>query len=206
MAIRCVVGLGNPGLRYEGTRHNIGFWVVDRLAQDAGLSWRRVGSALEAVGELAGFREILLKPQTYMNGSGRAVLGCLERHLLTPEELLVVVDDADLPVSRLRLRGAGSSGGHRGLESIEETIGSRAYARLRIGVGRAGEGEDLADYLLQTLEPSERLHYAAIAQRGAEAARMAVSDGLTAAMNRFNVPPDQEDDQKRESTDIGKSG
>ena len=206
MPIRCVVGLGNPGLRYEWTRHNIGFWVVDRLAQDADLAWNRHGSAFEAVGELEGERTVLLKPRTYMNESGRAVLNCLERHLLTPEELLVVVDDADLPVSRLRLRRSGGSGGHRGLESIEERTGSRDYPRLRIGVGRVAEGEDLADYLLRPLDPTERSRYAAIAARGAEAVRMAVGEGLAAAMNRFNLPPAEEDDEERKPADNGGRG
>ena len=199
MPIRCIVGLGNPGLRYEGTRHNAGFWVVDRLARDAGLLWRRLDDAFEAGGRLEDRQVTLLKPQTYVNRSGQAVLRCLERHLLRPEEMLVVVDDVDLPVSRLRLRRSGGAGGHRGLSSIEETIASRDYPRLRIGVGRAEEGEDLADYVLRPLDSDERGCFAAIVDRGTEAVREAVIGGLDAAMNRFNLPPAEASGEERDS-------
>ena len=194
MAIRCVIGLGNPGLRYEWTRHNVGFWVVDLVARDGRLDWRRLDDAFEAIGEVCGRRMIFLKPQTYMNRSGSAVLDCLERHDLIADELLVVVDDAALPVSRLRLRRSGGPGGHRGLESIEESIGSRNYPRLRLGVGGAEEGEDLADFLLRPLDTEERSRFAGIAERGAEAVREAVTEGIDAAMNRFNTPPDTDVD------------
>ena len=197
MPIRCIVGLGNPGARYEGTRHNAGFRVVDRVAGDAELIWRRLEDAVEAVGELEGRLVILLKPQTYMNRSGPAVLRCLERHLLAPEELLVVVDDADLPISRLRLRRSGGSGGHRGLESIEESIDSRGYPRLRIGVGRSEEGEDLADYVLQPLDAEGARRFEAVIERGAEAVREAVGRGISSAMNLFNPPPAGVSDEER---------
>jgi PTH1 family peptidyl-tRNA hydrolase len=199
MPIRCIVGLGNPGSRYEGTRHNAGFWVVDRIATGAGLTWLRLEDAYEAMGRLEDRQVILLKPQTYVNRSGQAVLRCLERHLLTPGELLVVVDDVDLPVSRLRLRPSGGAGGHRGLESIEETIASRGYPRLRIGVGRAEEGEDLADFLLRPLDEDERCRFASIVERGAEAAREAVRGDLASAMNRFNPPPAETSNEERGS-------
>jgi PTH1 family peptidyl-tRNA hydrolase len=189
MPIRCIVGLGNPGLRYAGTRHNAGFWVVDRLAMDAGLLWRPFDDSFEAGGRLGDKQVILLKPQTYVNRSGQAVLRCLDRHRLSPEEMLVVVDDVDLPVSRLRIRRFGGAGGHRGLASIEEAIASRDYPRLRIGVGRAEEGEDLADYVLRPLDSDENDRFAAIVERGVEAVREAVIADLDAAMNRFNLPP-----------------
>lgn len=203
MAIRCVAGLGNPGRLYEWTRHNVGFWVVDRLAQDGDLDWHRLDDCLETIGTVGGGRVILLKPLTYMNRSGIAVLGCLERHDLSAEELLVVVDDAALPVSRRRLRRSGGSGGHRGLESIEESLGSRNYARLRLGVGGAPDGLDLADYLLRPLDTEEHDLYAGIAEGGAEVVREAVVEGLDAAMNRFNVPPDIGSEEATEANGNG---
>jgi PTH1 family peptidyl-tRNA hydrolase len=203
MPIRCVVGLGNPGPRYEWTRHNAGFWVVDQIARDAKLLWRQGGRSLEAVGLVDGERVTLLKPQTYVNRSGLAVRDCLERCMLTPEEILVVVDDVDLPPSRLRLRRSGSSGGHRGLESIAETIGSGDYARLRIGVGREIEDEDLPDYLLRPIDPDERGRFEALAKRGAEAVREAIGQGLESAMNRFNQPPVEAADEQVTSGEKG---
>ncbi|MBM3287322.1 MAG: aminoacyl-tRNA hydrolase [Candidatus Eisenbacteria bacterium] len=186
MPIRCVAGLGNPGVRYEWTRHNAGFWVVDRMAVERSTGWRRLGLGLEARCAMEGRDIVLLKPLCFMNRSGEAVLECLERHLLVPGELLVVVDDVSLPAGRLRLRASGSAGGHRGLESVEESLGKGDYPRLRIGVGGAAEDEDLAEYVLRPLEGSEREFFGSIAGRGAEAATAAILEGLETAMNRFN--------------------
>lgn len=190
MGVRCVVGLGNPGPRYEWTRHNAGFWIVDRLSREAGATWSRAGNAVEADARVHDVDLLLLKPLTYMNRSGDAVLGAMERRGLMPSELLVVVDDVALPEGRIRLRASGSAGGHRGLESIEQTLATRDYPRLRIGVGGAPEGEDLADYVLRPIPAPERERFASIVGRAADAAKVAIDLGVPLAMNRVNAAGD----------------
>lgn len=198
MRIRCVAGLGNPGSRYEWTRHNAGFWVVDRLVQEEKLAWRMLANGWEASGVIEGEKVVLLKPSKYMNRSGEAVLDCLARHGLLPGELLAVVDDAALPVGRLRLRASGSAGGHRGLISIEETIESREYARLRIGVGEPPAEADLADYLLEPLAAAEREAFEPIVERAAQAVRATLREGLPWAMNRTNPAPALDPERSRD--------
>lgn len=196
MSIRCVAGLGNPGSRYRWTRHNAGFWVVDRLAHEFGLKWERRDSGSEAKGEIEGEDIVLLKPQTYMNRSGESVSACLARHGLGAAMLLVVVDDVALPAGKLRLRSSGSAGGHRGLLSIEEEIASRDYARMRIGVEGDRDGdEDLADYVLRPLSEEEKTLFKGVIERGAEAVRFVLREGLSKAMNRFNSTPVEEGDR-----------
>jgi peptidyl-tRNA hydrolase, PTH1 family len=192
MEIRCVAGLGNPGPRYEWTRHNAGFWVVERIARQYGLPWLRLATAFEARGDIEGRRVALLRPHTFMNRSGEAVLECMERCRLLPGELLVVVDDVALPAGRLRLREGGSSGGHRGLISVEEALGTTEYARLRIGVGGAAPGEDLAEFVLRPLGAEEKSLFEGMAERGADVVRTVLTAGLTRAMNEFNPPPREE--------------
>jgi peptidyl-tRNA hydrolase, PTH1 family len=186
MSILCLVGLGNPGPRYEWTRHNAGFWVVDRLASRARAGWKTVGKSREAEASIGGRTIVLLKPQTFMNASGDAVLGCLGRHSLTPEETLLVVDDVALPAGKLRLRPSGSDGGHRGLASVVETLGTREFPRLRVGVGGADVDEDLADFVLRPLDASERQFFSDVSERAAEAVLQILRDGITKAMNRVN--------------------
>lgn len=166
--------------------------MVERIASQASLAWRRLGDATEAAGEIEGRKIVLLRPGTFMNRSGEAVLGCMERNRLFPEEVLVVVDDVAIPPGRIRLREGGSSGGHRGLASVEESIGTTSFPRLRIGVGGAAPEEDLAEYVLRPLQAEERTLFEGIAERGADAVRMVVAAGLTQAMNRFNPPPREE--------------
>lgn len=186
MWIRCVAGLGNPGPRYEWTRHNAGFWVVDRLAREAALRWRRQPHAWETTGEIEGRAVVLLKPSTYMNDSGESVLSCLGRHGLLPEELLAIVDDAALPLGRLRLRASGSAGGHRGLLSIEERLGTQSYPRLRIGVGDAPEGQDLAAFVLEPIDPEDWERFAPVIERATRIAQDVLREGVGWAMNRHN--------------------
>jgi PTH1 family peptidyl-tRNA hydrolase len=205
MSIRCVAGLGNPGTRYRWSRHNAGFWVLDRLAHEIGTKWERRDSALETSGDIDGEEIVLLKPQTYMNRSGEAVVACLGRHGFRPEELLVVVDDVALPTGRLRVRPGGSAGGHRGLLSIEESIESRDYARLRVGVeGDREEDEDLADYVLRPLTDDDRSVFRGVIERGVEAVRFILGEGLQKAMNKFN--PASQDDLARPATRAGETG
>jgi PTH1 family peptidyl-tRNA hydrolase len=187
--MRLVVGLGNPGRRYQGSRHNVGWEVVDRLARRLGVAvdredgWAQVGTAR------VGRRRVLLaKPQTFVNLSGTAVVDLCRRHRIRPSEILVITDDLDLPLGRLRLRPRGSHGGHRGLRSILEALGTEDVPRLRIGIGRPPAGVDPADYVLTPFSPDERAVLEPVLDRAAEAAEVAVREGLEAAMTRFNAP------------------
>lgn len=190
MAIRCVAGLGNPGARYEWTRHNAGFWVVDRLAGILKARWVRKAGGDEAKAEGPGGSVVLVKPRTFMNASGDAVLDCIGRHGFQPSELMVVVDDVALPAGKIRIRKRGGAGGHRGLVSVEQSIESSEFSRLRIGVGGAEDGEDLADFVLRPLDDAERKFFEQVAVRAADAVQLAWAEGLDAAMNRFNSEPE----------------
>lgn len=188
---RLVVGLGNPGRDYAGTRHNIGFAVLERLAAKYEGSFKRKWRFAAEVAEIAlddGGKLVLAKPQTYMNRSGVAVAGMLQWLKIAPAELLVVVDDADLPLGQLRLRESGGSGGHNGLRSIIDALGgSEEFARVRVGIGRRGAaGEDITGHVLGRFAAVEREEAAAAAEEAAEAVACCVKEGLTKAMNRFN--------------------
>ena len=188
---KLVVGLGNPGKEYEGTRHNIGFAVLDRLAEKFDCSfrskWRFSAKIAEAAAGDAG-KVVLAKPQTYMNRSGAAVNALLRWLKVAPAQLLVVVDDADLPLGQIRLRVAGGSGGHNGLRSIIETLGgNEEFARLRVGIGRSAPlGADISGHVLGRFAPPERdLAEQAVAV-AVEAIDCCLREGLTEAMNQFN--------------------
>jgi PTH1 family peptidyl-tRNA hydrolase len=188
---KLVVGLGNPGKEYEGTRHNIGFAVLDRLAEKFGCSfrskWRFSAKIAEAAAGDAG-KVVFAKPQTYMNRSGTAVNALLRWLKVAPAQLLVVVDDADLPLGQIRLRVAGGSGGHNGLRSIIETLGgNEEFARLRVGIGRSAPlGADISGHVLGRFAPPERdLAEQAVAV-AVEAIDCCLREGLTEAMNQFN--------------------
>jgi len=181
-----VLGLGNPGRRYARTRHNVGWRVVESLAE----RWRAApGEATEAYrswrAEARGREVDLLVPLTFMNRSGAALEAWRERHGLEKDGLLVLVDDVYLPVGALRLRGLGSSGGHQGLESIEGTLGTREYARLRIGVG-ASESAGLGEHVLEEPPRDEEETLAEALARAADAVECWIGEGLLVAMNRFN--------------------
>ncbi len=184
--MKVIVGLGNPGAQYASTRHNVGFMVVDHLAQRYGIAvTRRLCNATTATLTIAGGKVCLAKPQTYMNLSGDAV-GCLLRYYkLTPADLLVVYDDRDLPVGRIRLRERGGAGGHRGMESIIGALGTDSFARLRIGIGRPLE-MDAVNHVLSTFSAEERPVIEEAVDRAADAIEAAVTDGMAAAMNRYN--------------------
>ncbi|MCX7624322.1 MAG: aminoacyl-tRNA hydrolase [Thermomicrobium sp.] len=182
-----IVGLGNPGPRYAETRHNVGFWVVDRVAGRLGI--QRFERRFD--GEFASYAEgsrslLLLKPLTYMNLSGRSVRRAVDWYKLPLERLLVVHDDMDLPLGTLRLRLGGSSAGHHGVESIIAELGSDRFARLRIGIGRPPARERGRSYVLEPFPPHERTLAERVAEVAAEAALVWYRDGLTVAMNRFN--------------------
>ncbi len=183
--MKIVVGLGNPGREYAATRHNLGFMVVDELARRAGAagSRKRFRSVL-AEGLLAGQKLVLVKPQTYMNLSGHAVREVVNWYHVTREDLLIVLDDLDLPFGALRLRPEGSPGGHNGLASIVEQLGSRAIPRLRIGIGR-GPGGATAQ-VLSRFSPEESQALPALVASAADCAALWAEEGIVTAMNRCN--------------------
>ena len=188
---KLVVGLGNPGKEYEGTRHNIGFAALDRLAEKLDCSFRSKSrfSALvaEAAAGEAG-KVVLAKPQTFMNRSGTAVNALLTWLKIEPAQLLVVVDDADLPLGQIRLRLAGGSGGHNGLRSIIETLGGdEEFARLRVGIGRSAPlGADISGHVLGRFATAERESAGQAVAVAVEAMDCCLREGLTEAMNQFN--------------------
>ena len=180
-----VMGLGNPGPKYAGTRHNVGFRCIDVVAERAGISLndRRKHADLGR-GTVGGVPVVLAKPRTFMNASGLAARYLLDRFGTGPERMLVVIDDLDLPLGKIRMRGAGSSGGHRGLDSISAEARTGAYPRLRIGIGRPDAGA--IAHVLGGFAPAEEAALAETLALAADAVEMWAEHGVDAAMNRFN--------------------
>ncbi|MDH3456145.1 MAG: aminoacyl-tRNA hydrolase [Gemmatimonadota bacterium] len=181
--------MGNPGPKYAITRHNAGFLLADVLAEQWALpTFRRSGRALVSQKSLGGQQVVLMKPQTYMNLSGDAVASLLRSTNVEPSsELLVLVDDLALPLGTFRLRARGSAGGHNGLESVEEAIGSPEYARMRIGVGPLPDDvDDQSEFVLAPFEPQELSTLADLLPTLADAVECWLDDGIVVAMNRFN--------------------
>lgn len=197
--LRLVLGLGNPGREYEGTRHNVGFEVVEELARRHGIAVRR--RAMRSVlgdGRIEGRHVILARPMTYMNLSGEAAGAIARMYRISPADVVVVVDDVALPLGMLRLRLKGSPGGHNGLESIERHLSTRDYPRIRIGVGAPG-GRDLVNHVLSRFRAEERPLVEDAVSLAADAVETALRDGFAAAMNRYNrsaaadpAPPEPE--------------
>jgi len=189
-----IVGLGNPGKTYQRTRHNLGFWVVDRLAERHEISVGQKKFKGEfGSGSIGGRRVCLLKPQTYMNLSGGAVAEAVNFHKIPLKQVLIAHDDVDLELGRVQVKFGGGHGGHRGLESVVEILNQDGFARVRIGVGRPPDDIDVSDYVLQPFSPAERAAADDAVERAAEAAATWLEDGLTTAMNRYNSWPGQED-------------
>jgi PTH1 family peptidyl-tRNA hydrolase len=186
--VKVVVGLGNPGPEYDATRHNVGWWVLDRLAHDWHLgAFRREGRALGVSGVVAGFTVRLVKPLTYVNRSGQALRFLGELEAFQPaRDLLVVVDDAALDVGRVRFRPRGTAGGHNGLKSVSGALGSDDYARLRLGVGTKPEGVDLADWVLSPMPLEGEEVVVGLLPELTTAVELWLAEGTEAAMNRFN--------------------
>jgi PTH1 family peptidyl-tRNA hydrolase len=181
-----VVGLGNPGRRYAPTRHNIGFRMVDLLvARHGAPRWRLEHQAETYRIQLEGSPVLVAKPRTFMNESGRAVKALLSHYKIAPERLLVISDDLDLPFARLRLRARGSAGGHNGLRSISAALATPDYARLRVGIGRPGEGEPL-EWVLSSFSLAEEKELPILCENGVTIVEAVVRDGILAAMNQFN--------------------
>ena len=185
--MKLIVGLGNPGYEYHLTPHNLGFMAIDRLAEGSGVKvTRREAQALTVSTELAGVRVVLAKPQTYMNLSGLAVERLLRNYELEPRDLLVLVDEIELPLGMLRIRPRGSAGGHNGLKSILGALEADDFTRLRLGVRPDRQVEDYVSYLLSPFRPAEMASVEEMLSQASEAVRVILSEGVQKAMNRFN--------------------
>ena len=207
--MKLIVGLGNPGPEYRDTRHNVGFKVADELVNRWRVAdqWREKFEALQiktmrsgsATSMLAGGEPVVIaKPLTFMNLSGRAVAGIAGFYKIEPADVFVIVDEAALPLGRLRARREGGAGGHNGLKSIIEHLGTQAFPRMRVGVGRGDNQRDLADHVLGRFEPDEREVVSAAVLRAADAAEMFLSDGIERVMNAFNAA---DKDEKEDSAE-----
>jgi PTH1 family peptidyl-tRNA hydrolase len=185
--VKLVVGLGNPGSQYAETRHNIGWMVLDRMADRAGRTGRGRQRDASSVIELrtAGLELVLAKPQTYMNDSGRAVRRLLQSYRTPLVDLLVVADDFALPFGKLRFREAGTHGGHNGLRSIIDELGTEKYSRLRVGIGEPGRGA--IDHVLSRFAPEERARMPILLDAAADAVEAWAHEGTSKAANRFNA-------------------
>ena len=198
---KLVVGLGNPGREYEGTRHNVGFDVLAGVAEKLGGSFRSKSRFSAEVAEVVGDtgKIVLAKPQTYMNRSGAAVNALANWLKIAPTELLVIADDADLPLGQIRLRASGGSGGHNGLRSIIEALGgTEEFARLRVGIGRSGRpGQDISDHVLSHFSAAERQVAEQAVEKAVAAVVCCLEQGVTTAMNQFNRKNAVEEGEQR---------
>jgi PTH1 family peptidyl-tRNA hydrolase len=192
--MKLIVGLGNPGSEYRDTRHNVGFLVADELARRWRVpdAWREKFEALH-IRTIAGeYPVVVAKPLTFMNLSGHAVAGLAGFYKIDPADVLVVTDDVALPLGRLRARPEGSAGGHNGLKSIIPPLGTPAFPRLRIGVGRGDDRRDLVDHVLGRFEAGERETVSAAVLRAADASERFLSDGIERVMSAFNAAEKQD--------------
>jgi PTH1 family peptidyl-tRNA hydrolase len=187
--MKLVIGLGNPGAQYEQTRHNVGFRVVDKLAAKLGWKWtERRSRAILASGMLGPEKVVLVKPITYMNNSGEAVSELMRWYKVQPEDILVVYDELDLPVGKIRLKSNGSAAGHHGMESIARYLHTHQFPRLRIGIGRPrGEG---SDHVLGIPPKDERILLETEEERAVDAILMALTQGVATTMNIVNADPE----------------
>jgi PTH1 family peptidyl-tRNA hydrolase len=187
--MKVVVGLGNPGSRYAGTRHNVGYEVVERLAASprAGRFQNRFQAQMAELQEDAG-KVLLVKPETFMNLSGRCVRQVCDFYQVAPGDLLVVCDDVNLPLGKLRIRARGSHGGHNGLRDVQNHLGTTEYSRLRLGVGNSGQG-DRVDYVLGRFRPAEKPVMEEALQTAVQAVAVWIHRGVEVCMNQFNAGP-----------------
>lgn len=184
-----IVGLGNPGREYAGNRHNAGFQCIDRLAEAHGISFtRRQARARVAQGEISGHRVLLVKPQTFMNASGEAVGQLVRFYKIAPADVLVLYDDLDLPLGKIRLRPDGGAGGHKGMNSVIQHLGTEDFPRLRLGIGRPPGQMDPVDYVLSDFTVGERADMELAFERAVAAIECFLGEGIDAAMNAFNPP------------------
>ena len=192
---KLLVGLGNPGSRYDKTRHNIGFMVIDRLAEDIGITvTKKQNQALVGQGNIDGEKVLLVKPQTYMNKSGDAVLEILNFYKDRITDLIIIHDDLDIEFGRIRFKAEGGAGGHRGLQSIIKMLGSTEFARLKIGIGRPPEFIPVEDYVLSEYTPAEKKMLGELINDAASALKDWGSIGIEKAMNEYNAKKGRSDD------------
>ncbi len=187
--MKLIVGLGNPGREYRETRHNVGFLVVEEIARRHGIGWAAGPSQIAEtlVGKKFGAEPLMLaKPLTFMNLSGDVVAGLARYFDIAPDDLFIVVDEAALPFGKLRARARGSAGGHNGLKSVIERLGTTDFPRLRLGVGRGDGRRDLADHVLAKFERGEQAELEALITRAADAAEMFAEEGISKVMNVYN--------------------
>ena len=185
--MKLIVGLGNPGQAYRNTRHNLGFRVLDALSEELGTSFSREkfrGQIAECT--VAGTKVLLLKPMTFMNKSGESVARAARNKVNDPGDVLIVYDDVDLPLGKVRIRQGGSAGTHNGMRSVLERLGSRDVPRIRIGVGENTDNEDLSGHVLGTFRPEEKALVDEAVERSVQACRCYLEEGVETAMNRFN--------------------
>jgi PTH1 family peptidyl-tRNA hydrolase len=198
--MRLIVGLGNPGIEYAWTPHNLGFLVVDALAEDAGIRVTRPeAKSLVGLGEIAGHEVVLAKPQTMMNLSGLAVRELVSRAGCEPSDVIVICDDVALPWGMLRVRERGTAGGHNGLKSVIGAIGTTEFVRVRLGVKPEEMRGDLKEYVLRQIRRDEEDLVAVEIEQGAEAIKVILAEGTQAAMNRFNRRVSPQDDEEAEA-------
>ncbi|MBI5215736.1 MAG: aminoacyl-tRNA hydrolase [Ignavibacteriae bacterium] len=185
-----IIGLGNPGLEYDGTRHNIGFAVVDAVAAQLGLSFKKgLGDYQIAISKLVSSGLILVKPTTYMNRSGQAVKTVMKQYIIEPVNIVVVTDDFHLPLGSVRLRQKGSAGGHNGLTSVIEHLGTNEFARIRCGIESSAmpkDKEKITEFVLGRFRKSEQAEVKAMIDLARDAAIVAMTEGFHKAMNKFN--------------------
>lgn len=185
--MKVIVGLGNPGRKYSMTRHNLGFMVLDEIASSYDIKLDRKNyEALLGEGFIEGERVILAKPQTYMNLSGRSVAGILKGKKADVSDLIVISDDMDLATGKIRMRNSGSSGGHKGIKSIIDSLSTDNFIRIRMGIGRPDSGEEAEDYVLSPFSKSEAPVVADVINIGINAVVAIIKGGVTSAMNRYH--------------------
>jgi len=185
--LKLIVGLGNPGLQYAETRHNIGFMVATHLAQRAGIALKRKGyQGLYGVGRIAGEEATILLPQTYMNRSGESVAPACQSLDMMPGDLIVIHDEIDLAFGCLRIKVGGGHGGHNGLRSIGAALGEAGYGRLRMGVGRPPTGGDVSGHVLSRFNAAERVLLEKYVETAVDALEVLLRDGAQEAMNSYN--------------------
>jgi PTH1 family peptidyl-tRNA hydrolase len=182
-----VVGLGNPGKGYAHTRHNLGFRCINHLGKVHGIPVKqRQCQAQVGIGRIDATEVVLAKPGTFMNNSGKSVKSLMQRFRATPEDILVIHDDLDLPLGKIRLYHGGGSGGHKGIGSVADYLGSRDFLRIRVGIGRPPEGVDPVDYVLSGFSPNETAAVETAIATAAEVIESVFRDGVEAAMNKYN--------------------
>jgi PTH1 family peptidyl-tRNA hydrolase len=197
--LHLIVGLGNPGAEYAKTRHNAGFLLVEKLAAQWKTDWtneRKIEARMAKAGR-SGKRVLLCEPQTFMNLSGETVGSLVNFYQLPLKQVLVAVDDADLPLGEIRLRASGSSGGHHGLESIEQHLASRQFARLRIGIGRQDGAREITNFVLGKFDKAECVVLEKVLERAANQMECWLADGIEKAMSLFNGVVDSKNKENK---------